>query len=77
MQVGPSQIWTNGLVEDDVIHDVKVLRARVSRAARASVGYPCRRVKLKAAPPNPFGGVWRHVPRVLGLKFLRFVDPRP
>ena len=68
---------------DDVIHDVTALRARaarvacVARVARVSAGCAYRRVKLKAAPPNPFGGTWRRVPMVLGLKFLGFVDPRP
>ena len=85
MQVGPGRIWTNGSVEDDVIHDVIVLRARVARvarvahvarvarAARAGAGYPCRHVKLKAAPPILLGvrggaclGFW-----------AGFVDPKP
>ena len=64
---GPGQISgssgsnrTNGsaVVEDDVIHDVTVLRtrvarvARMTRVARASSGGPNLCVGLKAAPPN-------------------------
>ena len=61
MRVGPGQIWTNGSAEDDVIHDVTELRARVAcaarvalvaRVARVGAGCPHRRVGLKAAPPN-------------------------
>ena len=62
-RVGLGRIRTNGsaVVEDDVIHDVTVLRTRVARVAcmacvtrvaRVSFGGPNRRVGLKAALPN-------------------------
>ena len=61
---------------DDVIHDVTALRARAARVAcvaRVNAGYPCRCVKLKAAPPILLGA---RGGACLGF-WAGFVDPKP
>ena len=68
-RVGPGRIWTNGSAVDDVIHDVTMLRARATcaaRVARASawLGEVVR--KLKAATAESFGSAWRRVRGFLG-----------
>ena len=69
LRVGPGRIWTNGSAVDDVIHDVTMLRARATcaaRVARASawLGEVVR--KLKAATAESFGSAWRRVRGFLG-----------